>query len=847
VTGNALRLASLRYLLRHPWQLALAIIGIALGVGVVVAVDLANEGARRSFELSTELVTGRATHQITAISGGVPESLYRELRLELGVRRSAPVIQATVVPEAKRGHGLTLLGLDPFAEGEYRGGLLGRRQWQVDLGRLLTEPGAVVITASLAHSQGLVAGDTWRLLAGPGEYSAHILAVLEDDGDSSSNRGLVLADIATAQAAVGQPERLTRIDLSLDEVAESELVVAIQSRLPPGVRLERSEARNNAVADLAAAFQLNLTAMSLLALMVGMFLIYNTMIFSVVQRRDLLGRLRALGVSRRQIFRVILGEAAVLGCLGTLLGLFLGVWLGHSLLALVAQTVDDLYYTLTVTEFTLAPLSLVKGALLGVLATLVTAAIPAWEAAHTPPIAVLRRSDLERRVRRRVPLLSLGAASLIGAGFLVLALIPRGLVAGFAGLFLVILGCALLAPAVLVALSRVASWAGGRAFGLIGRMAGRDLARHLSRTGVAVAALMVAVSATVGVAVMVDSFRGSVSLWLNELLNADLYVAPASIVTGDRSAVLDPRLIALLDQVPGVLARSLYRRQDTLVEGDPAQLIGVDPALQARVGYRFAAGEPSEAWRAFDSDAAVLISEPLAYRHQLRVGDTLTLEASEEAVALQIAGIFYDYGSEHGRILLRRALYSDYWQDSAVSSAGLYLDGGDLNAAAAAIELAAAPYQAVSVSFSRDIRSRSLAVFDRTFTITNVLRLLAVAVAFVGVLSALMAMLLERAREFAVLRAEGMTTGELARMLGLETGFLGLAAGLLAIPTGLVLAAILIFVINRRAFGWSMQFQVDPSILVEAIIVALAAALLAGVYPAWRLARSEPAEALRAD
>ncbi len=842
-----LTLASLRYLLRHPWQLALAVLGIALGVAVVVAVDLANAGARRSFELSTELVTGRATHQITGISSGVPNQVYRWLRVELGVRSSAPVVQATVVAASDPGQALTLLGLDPFAETSYRQGLLGQPDWSVDLGQLLTKAGTVVIPASLARTRNLQPGDEWNLLAGPGAYRARVLAILDDAGVARSARGLVLTDIATAQSALESPGTLTRIDLTLHEADDAELIRQLRAELPAGLQLERSAARNEAVAELAAAFQLNLTAMSLLALLVGMFLIYNTMTFSVVQRRDLLGRLRALGVTRGQVFSLVLSEALVLGAIGTGLGLLLGAWLGHWLLGLVARTVDDLYYTLTVTEFVLAPSSLVKATALGVVATLVTAALPAAEAANTPAGSVLQRSDLERRVRRRLPWLAGTGSAAILVGLVVLEVLERGLVVGFGGLFLIILGCALLAPLSLVALAGMASAVGRRVLGVTGSMAGRDIVRHLSRTGVAVAALMVALSATVGVGVMVDSFRASVALWLGQLLNADLYVVPSSIVTGDQSVVLRPEVVATLRGLPGLTGLSLYRRNETRVNGHPVQLVAADLAPQARAGYRLAAGDSTDAWRAFGESAAVLISEPLAYRHQLALGDTVTLATADGPAELTVAGVFYDYGSEHGRILMRRSLYSELWDDPAVSSAGLYLENGDLADAATRIEAEAGPYQSVSVSLSRDLRSRSLEVFDRTFTITGVLRLLAVGIAFVGVLSALMAMLLERSREFGVLRAQGMTSAELGRLLALETGFLGLAAGALAIPTGLVLAAVLVFGINRRAFGWTMQFQVDPAILAQALGLGLMAALLAGLYPAWRLSRIRPAEALRTD
>ena len=195
--------------------------------------------------------------------------------------------------------------------------------------------------------------------------------------------------------------------------------------------------------------------------------------------------------------------------------------------------------------------------------------------------------------------------------------------------------------------------------------------------------------------------------------------------------------------------------------------------------------------------------------------------------------MFLDYGSEHGRILIHRHTYNAHWNDRVVNSSAIYAESGvDPNVVRQRLEHTVGPLQALVLRSNRHIQEYTLAIFDRTFTITRVLRLLAMVVAFVGVLSALMALQLERAREFAILRAIGMTPAEIARLVSLETGFMGLAAGLLAIPVGLLLAAVLIFVINRRAFGWTLPYQVDPWILVQAVVLALVAALLAGSIPA---------------
>jgi putative ABC transport system permease protein len=236
----------------------------------------------------------------------------------------------------------------------------------------------------------------------------------------------------------------------------------------------------------------------------------------------------------------------------------------------------------------------------------------------------------------------------------------------------------------------------------------------------------------------------------------------------------------------------------------------------------------------------------LAYRRQLAVGDALELPTDQGPRTFPIAGVFLDYGSEHGRILLHRSGYARYWREPSVGSAAAFAAPGEnLAALRDRLQDRLGPIQPLLIRSNRDIQSRTLDVFDRTFTITNVLRLLAILVAVVGVLSALLALQLERAREFAVLRATGMTAGEVGGLVSLQTGFMGAAAGLLAIPTGLLLAAVLIFVINRRAFGWSLPFEVNPLLLLETLALAICAALLAGLYPIWRMARARPAEALR--
>ncbi len=827
--------ALFRHPLRHPWQLGLAVLGIALGVAVVLAVDLANASARRGFELAMNRITGRATHQISGDPRGVPEALYRELRVERGFRFAAPVVTGYLPRADRPGQLLQIFGIDPFAEAPFRSVAADVTGRDFNLRALLSDPDAALLPRASGEQVTLQRGEKRFILKRAGTL------------EGAELDGLIVTDISTAQGVLGLSGRLSHIDLILPSGAAGERAAAeLRAWLPANLRLERAEGRNQATADLSAAFSLNLTAMSLLALVVGTFLIYNAMSFSVVQRRSLLGMLRALGVSRRELFVGVLGEALLLGVAGVLLGGLLGLWIGSGLVHLVTRTINDLYYVLSVREFSIDPGSLAKGAALGLLATLAAAWLPAREAADAPPGAALSRANLENRWQTALPRLAMTGLLLLASGGAVVS-VSHSLVAGFVGLFLIIFGGALLTPPAVVGLVRLNQPLVAR-LGLVARMANRDVTRHLSRTGIAVAALMVAFATTVGVGVMVDSFRGGVAIWIKDLLNADLYVAPPVTEGGNSAEVLQAATLAALRVTPGVAAVSTYRRVTIDLSGRPIQLVAVELAPAAQAGYHLIDGNPAEAWRAFQTGESVLISEPLAYRQRLGVGDSLTLATAEGQRKFAVAGVYLDYGSEHGRILLHRPSYQRYWHDAEIASAAVFaVEGENLATLRERLQERLGRLQPLMIRPNRDIQNRTLEIFDRTFTITNVLRLLAILVAVVGVLSALSALQLERAREFAVLRATGMTAREIGGLVSLQTGFMGMIAGVLAVPVGLLLAAVLIFVINRRAFGWSLPFQVDSWLLLETVGLAIGAALLAGLYPIWRMARARPADALRTE
>jgi len=370
--------ASFGYLLRHPWQLGLALLGICVGVGVIVAIDLAIESSRSAFLLSMDTLTGRATHQVIGGPRGVNESLYARLRVEEGVRSIAPVVAGEVQIDEAR---LQVMGLDPFAESQIRpfsfdvqagAGESGPSAESL-FGSLLTEPGAALMSRQTARSLSLEPGDDFQVAVGARTFPGRLLGLI---GDDPALQNLVVVDIAVAQNWLGQAGWLSRIDVRIP-ADDTSLKEKIESALPAGTQLLSAQGRTRSLAEMSQAFMTNLSAMSLLALLVGLFLIYNSVSFAVLQRRRLIGVLRALGVTRKQVFGLIMAEAAILGLVGAAIGVTLGIWLGEQLLVLISRSINDLYFRLSVTGVTISGLSLAKGLLAGLGATLSAAAIPA--------------------------------------------------------------------------------------------------------------------------------------------------------------------------------------------------------------------------------------------------------------------------------------------------------------------------------------------------------------------------------------------------------------------------------------------------------------------------------------
>ncbi len=826
--------ASARFYSRHPWQLVLALAGICLGVAVYVGVDLANDSSRRAFELSSQLIRGTTTHRLLPVGRELDERVFRDLVLSYGAS-AAPIVESPVSIAEFGDREFDLLGVDPLAESGFRQFAAFAPRGANGLVRLITEPATVLVSKSLLDDYGVEVGDTVTVSIAGGRHAVEIVGTINDAGVAPDATPPIVADISTAQELSGQIGILSRIDLVLtDSQAEK-----LESDPPIGTVLVTAAGQDDAFSELTRAFQTNIRALGLLALVVGMFLIYATIYFTVVQRRASMGILRALGVTKWEIFRTILAEAFAIGLVGSVAGLLLGQWLAEMLIDMVLSTIGDFYFSSRVEAAAPSPLIFAQGLVLGIVASVIAALGPVREAMGVSPTAAIQRSSVEKRALESARWYAVAALPVILAAGLLLVLEPRSLLWAFIGIFLFLIAGALLTPFSTTLLVRSFEPLARRFFGLSSVLALRNVNTHMSRIAVATAALSVAVATVIGVGLMIASFRGSVIDWLDTTLTADIYLTLDARPSSNAQTQIDSIL-----GIAGVasVSRTAFARLPT--SSGALSVRGVESGTNGW-GLDIVDGDPAQAIAELGS-GGILLSEPTAYKRSLARGEMLTLPTATGSHDFKIAGVYRDYNASAGAAVVDMRYFRQHWREFGVSGVGVFVaPGADKESIARQISDELDLPAGARIRTTEAIEELSLTVFDRTFQITEVLRILAAIVAFLGILSALLAIQLERGRELAVLRSMGFSPRKLCSLILTETGILGIAAGLLAVPIGCVLAALLVYVINRRSFGWTMDMVIAPEPLLFGILLAASAALLAGLIPSIRAASGKLSAALR--
>ncbi|MBI3723034.1 ABC transporter permease [bacterium] len=867
-----IRGVALRRLRLEPGRSALLTLGVALGVAVFVAVQALNQTALSSLGGVSQVAAGSAALEIDGGAGGVPLSLLERVRATEGVRAAAPALARyarEAPPDAGGDSGsvsterVLVLGIDvrdaastlPDADDSV----------QVDPVRLLS-PDAAVVSARLLERRGLEIGSQLELFLADGRRAFTIAGSFQPHGPISLAAGgdIVVLDLALAMKVFATDGRVDRIAIALGKGADSDevarrlrsfLAPALDAK-PPG-KAVKSEA-------LLGTMQLGLQLASLLALFIGIFLIYNAMSIAVVRRRPEIGVLRAVGTTKRQLALLFFAEAAAFGLAGSALGIFLGWLLAQAALGGVNSQVSQLYATLDARTAVLSPLAIVLGLLVGPLATVIATAPPVYQALTIAPVEAARK-DLPRRDPRGalVKLAVLGGIVLLACavGFFASSKDGFGLIggaviqAGIAG------GAAAIAPLGSFALFGRVRPLLARIFGPVGALAADNILARPGRAGVTVAALMVALGGVLGISGLVTSLRGAVESWVNQVLSADIYAAASTPLGSQTNTLLRSSVADEIKTIEGVEAvyplRFVFedveaRPGNGLAKTAPALLVAVDVDFLGRRAHMPISDclpeGPEAALGEVVKGDAVAVSTNLARHRGFSAGERISIRTPQGEWRPRVAICVSDFSSEHGCIFVDLPEYARRWSDTNVNAFDLFCKKGatdpEMKKTVERLRSRFGPRYDLFFTQSSAFRLRILSVVESAFAVTYSMQIVAIGVALLGVVTTMFAAILERTRDIGVLRAVGASRGHIRRAVVTEAFLLGAVASGFAVTTGGAIGITLVTRVISGEYGWELEYVFPWKQAIFGACSATVLATIAGALPAARAARVKIVEAL---
>ena len=818
-----------------PGRSLLAVAAIAIGVALGLAVHLINASAASEFERASRQLSGEADLLVRGGRAGFDEKIYPLLAKTAGVTAVSPVLELEAALHGRRDT-LKIIGIDALRAYALQPQLAG-----ADNGARTTlfDDDAIRLSASAASQLGATVGSTLTFKMGLQPLSLRVVEILPD---ASYRQPLGLMDIAAMQWRFERIGTISRLDLRLSAGTDVETFrKKLQTQLPPGVHAVTPQTDSERGLAITRAYRLNLDMLALIALFTGTFMVFSSQVLALMRRRTQIALLRALGVTRGSVLGLLIAEGALLGLSGGLIGLFCGYFLaGQAMTFAGADLGADFFRNLNATLI-VEPTTLIAFLGLGMGFAIIGSALPAWDAARRQPASELHARDEEDSLHRPVWILAGLTAMLSGALLTMLPPLGGLPVAGYSAIALLLIGAVLLMPALTGILLSPAPLPSSPALAL-GLAQLKATPRYVA---ISVAAILVSFSLVVAMLIMVLSFRQSLDSWLDQVLPADLYLRAA--VSGE-TALLSPEDQQRITEAKGVASVAFSRFQSLLVEADqpPLTLIARDsstannplalPLVSPPV--MVPPGAPPALW----------ISEIAAALFDWKTGQTVTLPLGRTQRTFTIAGIWRDYSRQNGAAIISRDIYQSWTGDLAANDAAIRVDAPTgITTTEQSLRAALPVNAAIEIVSASDIRKISLGIFDRTFAITWALELAALIVGLFGVSVAFGVQALSRRREFGVLRHLGMTRNQISAMLAGEGALTAGIGALSGLAVGTVIGIVLIRVINRQSFHWSMELHMPWMQLLALFFITAACAAITAALSARNVMRAEAVAAVRED
>ena len=847
-----LRSVSWRHVRRHRLRTALTFFGIVLGVGVIVAIAAVNRSLTTSFQSTIDQIAGKAVLQVANGESGVAEQLFPLIRDTPGVADAAAAVEGFLPVLGAPGERLFVYGVDLLTDFAVREHEFAGPGFDFS-GALdfIARPDSIALTESFAGRLGLPLGSKVTLLTSRGARQFTVRALLKERGTAAVFGGsFALMDLAAAQRVFGKEGKLDIVDLT---IAPGETVEAVRERLRGrlggAAEVERPRKRGEQIEDLLTSFRVGLFFVSLIALFVGFFLIYNTVAVSIIQRRKEIGTLRCLGMKRTQLLGLIVAEALLLAVAGSVLGAGFGWLLARAALVAVGETVGNLFslVDLNRAEITSSGLMLALGS--GIAVALLAALHPAWEAVRMSPLENVRQTAWQpvgARTQKSWPNWLGLACSIVSPLLLVLAPQASGPVTkfsvGVAGMLVFLLGLAAFCPAIIVFAGRRLRWLMARSAVLSlpeVRLASDSLLRNPIRAGITVATMVISLAAIFTIASFVNSVRGSLLAWVDQMVTADLIVSSGARTAGPRNVPLSEDLLPELEKIAGIKVIDLYRLIRATYRGQPILIESFSARDSAHVRtLPMAEGESGPALQRMAAGAGVIVSESFQAKFGSRTGDRIQLATPSGLIEFAVLGVYIDYSSDAGSVLLDRSLYKKYWKDDLLDAFDLWLEpGADQRRIIDVIKQRHGERYQLFISTHSELRDAVVKIMEQSFVVNYAVEIVAVVVAVFSVINTLLASVLDRTREIGVLRAIGATQTQIQSSIVAEAGWMGLIGGLLGLFAGSVMAYHHVVYNTKQLTGWTFQFYYPFGVAGLSLIVAVALCVIAGFGPARQAAR----------
>ena len=837
---------SWRHVTRHRLRTALTFFGIALGVGVIVAIAVVNRSLTTSFQSTIDRIAGKAVLQVANGESGIAESLLPIIRDTAGVRDAAAAVEGFLPVAGAPGERLFVYGVDFLTDFAIREHQFAETAFGFDQALdFIARPDSIAVTESLSRRLDLPVGATVSLLTSEGKREFTVRGLLKEQGTATVFGGsFALMDLPAAQRTFGKDGKLDIVDLTLEDGASVEAVQQrLRERLQGAAEVERPRKRGEQIELLLTSFRVGLFFVSLIALFVGFFLIYNTVSVSVIQRRKEIGTLRCLGMKRSELLRLIMTEALLVALAGSIVGAFLGWLLARGALVAVGETVGNLFSLMDLTRGDFTPRELILALGSGVAVAVLAALHPAWEAVHVSPLENVRQAAWQPAGRGNKSWPSrLGLICFVASPVLLLSAPAfNGSVqkfsVGVAGMLVFLLGVAAFCPAIISFAVRRFRQAG---LGLPGlsrvelRLASDSLFRNPIRSGITVATMVISLAAIFTIASFVNSVRGSLLAWVDQMVTADLIVSSSAKTAGPKNVPLREDLVPALRRIPGIKVIDLYRLIRSSYQGRPILIESFSARDSASVRtLPMADGDGNRALREMAEGKGVIVSESFRAKFGTTTGDRLELVTPSGKTSFRVLGVYIDYSSDSGSVLLDRALYKKYWKDELLDAFDLWLQpGADQRQIIETIKERHGERYQLFISTHSELRDAVVQIMEQSFVVNYAVEIVAVVVAIFSVINTLLASVLDRTREIGVLRAIGATQAQVRRSVIAEAAWMGLIGGLLGLFAGTVMAYHHVVYNTKQLTGWTFQFYYPYDVAALSIVASVMLCVLAGFAPA---------------